>query len=52
MRRYAATFIYHKEIEIEVEVPDTSTFKEVQIAIEDSAPYDGWTRVEWVRLED
>ena len=51
MKQIAATFIYHREYNIEVELPDELTDEEIQNTLKDFAPYCGCTSIEWTELE-
>lgn len=52
MKQITATFIYHKEYDIEVELLDGLTDEEIQNTLKDFAPYSGCTSIEWTELED
>ena len=52
MKRYAVTFIYHREYNIEVELSDELTDEEIQDTLKDFEPYCGCTSIEWIELED
>ena len=51
MKLIAATFIYHREYNIEVELPDELTDEEIQNTLKDFAPYHDCTGIEWIELE-
>ena len=51
MKQITATFIYHKEYNIEVELPDELTDEEIQNTLKDFAPYCGCTSIEWTVAE-
>ena len=52
MKQIAATFIYHREYNIEVELSDELTDEEIQNILKDFAPYCGCTSIEWTELEE
>ena len=52
MKQITATFIYHKEYDIEVELPDGLTDEENQNTLKDFAPYYGCISIEWTELEE
>ena len=52
MKQIAATFIYHREYNIEVELSDELTDEEIQNTLKDFAACDDYVSIEWIELED
>ena len=52
MKQIIATFIYHREYNIEVELSDELTDEEIQDTLKDFEPYSGCTSIEWTELEE